>query len=63
LILIDRIEWDWALQIAESILALISRLNFNSSMSNEQLNVSVSIGVATGLKVGKPYLISRCIAI
>ena len=48
LILIDRIQWDWALQISESILADVSRLNFNSSMSNEQLNVSVSIGVATG---------------
>ena len=48
LILIDRIQWDWALQISESILADVSRLNFNSSMSNKQLNVSVSIGVATG---------------
>ncbi|WP_423853351.1 GGDEF domain-containing protein [Acinetobacter guillouiae] len=48
LILIDRIQWDWALQISESILADVSRLSFNSSMSNEQLNVSVSIGVATG---------------
>ena len=48
LILIDRIQWDWALQISESILADVSRLNFNSSMSNEQLNVSGSIGVATG---------------
>lgn len=48
LILIDRFQWDWALQISESILADVSRLNFNSSMSNEQLNVSVSIGVATG---------------
>ncbi|WP_336953615.1 GGDEF domain-containing protein [Acinetobacter sp. AS167] len=48
LILIDRIQWDWALQISESILADVSRLSFNSSMSTEQLNVSVSIGVATG---------------
>lgn len=47
-ILIDRIQWDWALQISESILADVSRLSFNSSMSTEQLNVSVSIGVATG---------------
>lgn len=48
LILIDSIKRDWALQISESILVDVSRLNFNSSMSNEQLNVSVSIGVATG---------------
>ena len=48
LILIDRIQWDWALQISESILADVSGLSFNSSMSTEQLNVSVSIGVATG---------------
>jgi diguanylate cyclase (GGDEF)-like protein len=48
LILIDQVEWDWALQISESILADVSRLTFNSSPSAETLNVSVSIGVATG---------------
>lgn len=48
LILIDRIQWDWALQISESILADVSQLSFNSPMFTEQLNVSVSIGVATG---------------
>ncbi|MDR0236552.1 GGDEF domain-containing protein [Acinetobacter sp.] len=48
LILIDQVEWDWALQIAESILADVSRLKFNISPSTESLNVSVSIGVATG---------------
>lgn len=50
LILIDQVEWDWALQIAESILADVSQLKFNHAPSTDHLNVSVSIGVATGAK-------------
>ncbi|RKG38859.1 GGDEF domain-containing protein [Acinetobacter rongchengensis] len=48
LILIANSERNWILQIAESILADVSRLQIALPASSEKLKVSVSIGVATG---------------
>lgn len=48
LILIANSERNWIMQIAESILADVSRLQIDLPASSEKLKVSVSIGVATG---------------
>lgn len=48
LILIANSERNWILQIAESILADVSRLQIALPASSEKLKISVSIGVATG---------------
>lgn len=48
LILVANSERNWILQVAESILADVSRLQIDLPASFEKLKVSVSIGVATG---------------
>lgn len=48
LILLAKSQLDWTMQIAESILADVSRLRIDLPASSEKLRVSVSIGVATG---------------
>lgn len=48
LVVLAHADRSWVLQIAESILADISRLNIHLPYSSEPLKVSVSIGVATG---------------
>ena len=51
LILLEKTHTDWIIQIAESILADVSALEFDLPSkveSNEKLKVSVSIGIASG---------------
>ena len=48
LIVLKNLKQDWLIQIAESILADISQLRFDLPGTDEQLKVSVSIGIASG---------------
>ena len=51
MILLEKTHTDWFIQIAESILADVSALEFDLPSkveSNDKLKVSVSIGIASG---------------
>lgn len=48
LIILKELKQDWLVQIAESILSDISQLRFDLPETDEKLQVSVSIGIASG---------------